>query len=280
MPYHEHCLKTPDGLRLCEKAWLPDGEARGAVVLVHGIFEHSGRYDEVAGELNRQGFAFHSMDLRGHGKSDGERAWVEVFDEFLADLDLLLDRVRRQHPGKPLFLMGHSMGGAVVTLYTILRRPDISGLILSAPAILVGGGVFPFLRRLAGVVSALFPRLKIVRMGSRRLSRDPEVIQGFRNDPLVFQGKFPVRIGAEVLRACRRIGQRMDEIALPLLILHGTGDVVTDPDGSRRLYDCSTSPDKTLKLYDGLYHDLFHEPEKGQILADVLAWLDARVAYP
>jgi alpha-beta hydrolase superfamily lysophospholipase len=278
MPYHEDRFTARDGLELHEKTWLPERDVSGVVVLVHGIFEHSGRYAHVAERLNRAGYALVAMDLRGHGKSDGERIWVESFDEYLADLEVLLERVRGRHPGKPLYLLGFSMGGAVVTLFTILYQPEIAGLILSAPALSVGRSVFPLIRRLAAFVSRIWPRLRLVRFGFMKISRDPAVVEGFRNDRLVFQGRFPIRTGAEVLRAAKRISQRMEGVSVPLLILHGTGDLITDAEGSRRLYLHASSADRTLKLYEGLYHDLLHEPERDQILADLIEWLRARSA--
>lgn len=276
MPYEEDDLSAPDGLRLHENRWLPESDPTAVVVLVHGIIEHSGRYAEVAAELNRHGYAVYAMDLRGHGKSAGDRILIRSFDQYTADLELFLDRVRAHQPGKPLFLFGHSMGGAIVALFAVTRRPNLRGLILSAPALRVGGGMFPVLRRLAGVFSYLLPRLKLVRMSFRLASRDPEVVAQLKSDPLVYHGRFPVRTGAEILRAARRIQDRMEAVELPLLLLHGTGDLVTDPEGSRQLHARAGSADKTLKLYKRLYHDLLHEPEKEQITADLIQWLNAR----
>jgi len=276
MPYHEDRFPAHDGLTLCEKTWLPEGEVRGVVVLVHGLFEHCGRYADTAGQLNLEGYAVSAMDLRGHGRSEGERAWIESFDEYLADLELLLERVCRRHPAGPVFLLGHSMGGAIAALLAIERRPKLDGLILSAAALSIGRGVFPFLRRLAGFVARVWPRLRLVRVRFLKVSRDPAVVEGFLNDPRVFHGRFPVRTGAEVLRAAERIRRRAEDFRLPVLILHGTGDCVTDVEGSRHLHAHASSGDKTLKLYEGLYHDLLHEPEKAQILGDVVAWLRAR----
>jgi alpha-beta hydrolase superfamily lysophospholipase len=168
------------------------------------------------------------------------------------------------------------MGGAIVLWLAITRRPAVAGLIVSAPAVSVGDRVFPLLRRLAGVCSRVAPWLRLVRVGGKRISRDPAVIADFQADPLVFHGRFPVRTGAEILRIGREIRRGAESINLPILILHGTADVVTDPVGSREVYKGASSADKTLQLYPGLYHDLFHEPEHSQVTSDVLAWLAAR----
>lgn len=274
MTHHEDHFTTPDGHLLYEQSWLPDAEPRAVVVVVHGVFEHSGRYARLAEDLNRRGYAVYAMDLRGHGRSEGERAMIRSFDLFLDDLELFLERTTARQPGKPVFLLGHSMGGAVAALLSIKRPPKIRGMILSAPAVLVAGGVFPLLRRLAWLASIVWPTLRVTRLGCRFVSRDPAVVEAFRNDPLVFHDRFPVRTGSEILRAAKRIQTDAERMTLPMLVLHGTGDYVTDPQGSRMLVARAHSTDKTLQLYEGLYHEIFSEPERQQVLDDLLAWLD------
>jgi acylglycerol lipase len=277
MPYSDKTISTKSGLKLFLQRWLPDRPAQAAVALVHGVNEHGGRYARVAGELNAHGIAVHAIDLRGFGRSDGERGLVLRFDEFLDDVEHLLQWTAGEHPGKPLFLLGHSMGGEIATWLIIERQPKIDGLILSAPALLVGGKVFPILRHLATFFSGVFPRMRLRRMGTRFMSRDPQVVADFKADPFVFQGKFAVRTGAEILRVVKIIRRRMEEVRLPLLVMHGTGDVVTDPTGSRELYARAASTDKTLHLYPGLYHEIFSEPEREQVIGDLIAWIERRL---
>ena len=276
MPHHEGRVEGHDGLSLYRQCWLPQGDSRAVVIFLHGFTEHSGRYAELAERLCSEGYAVYAMDLRGHGKSAGDRAFVRSFDEFLADLDAFLEVVRRSEPDKPLFLFGHSMGGAIIAHYAITRRPEVRGLLLSAPPVSVGSRVFPILRRLASLLSRLFPRLRVVRMGFQFLSRDAEVVAQFNSDPLVFHGRFPVRIGAEILQAAKHLQDHAEAIRLPLLILQGTGDRVVDPQGAEQLHEQAASRDKKLRLYAGLYHDLLHEPEKAQVAADLIEWLNAR----
>jgi len=276
MPHPETRFSAADGLSLFERCWLPDGPSQAVVVMVHGLNEHSGRYARLAGDLNRQGYSVYMMDLRGHGRSDGPRVMIHSFDEYLADVELLLDRVAKREPGKPLFLFGHSMGGAIVASLAIQRPPNVRGLILSSPALLIAGGVFPILRKLAGFFSTVWPSLRLVGIGCRFISHDQDVVEAFRNDPLVFHGKLPVRTGAEILRTADLIQKRMEAITLPLLILHGSGDYVTDPNGSRQMHARAKSADKTLHMYPGLYHEVFSEPERDQAVADLLDWLNAR----
>jgi acylglycerol lipase len=276
MPHSQEIISGRSGLKLFLQRWLPAGDVRAAVALVHGVNEHGGRYGRLAEELNRRGIAVHAIDLRGFGRSEGERGLVLGFDEFLDDVEQLLAQTASAHPGKPLFLLGHSMGGEIAAWLTIARRPKIDGLILSAPALLVGGRVFPVLRHLAAFFSRFFPRMRLRRMGTRFMSRDPKVIEDFKNDPLVFHGKFAVRTGAEILRVVKLIRRRMEDVRVPLLVMHGTRDFVTDPNGSRHLYARASSTDKTLRLYPGLYHEIFNEPERAQVIGDLIAWIEQR----
>ena len=274
--HHDGHFEAHDGVRLYEQCWLPETDAEAVVILVHGFTEHSGRYAAVAEELNRQGYAVYAPDLRGHGRSQGAPVFVKSFDQYLADLEVFVRSVRRREPDKPLFILGHSMGGAIAAQFTATRQPDVEGLVLSAPAVRIGKGVFPLLRRAASVVGRWFPRLRMVRMGFGWISRDPEVVAHFHRDPLVFHGRFPVRMGAEILRAAQRVQDDAESIRLPLLILQGTGDRIVDPKGSRRLHTLAASKDKTIRLYEGLYHDLFHEPERDEVTADLVGWLKQR----
>jgi len=276
MPHEEGRFSGYDGLALCENRWLPEGDAAAVVVVVHGFLEHSGRHADVAAELNRHGYAVYAVDLRGHGKSEGDPVFVKSFLEHLRDVELFLAHVRAREPDRPVFLVGFSMGGTIAASLAARGLADVRGLVLVAPAVQVGRGIFPVLRLLAGLVGRFFPRLRLVRLGFRNMSRDPEVIAQVERDPLVFHGRFPTRTGSELLSATRLLQDMMEAIELPLLILHGTGDLVTDVEGSRQLHARARSTDKTLKLYDGLYHDLFHEPEKQRVVADLVEWLDAR----
>ena len=268
-----------NGLRLFQRRWQPGGTPRAEVLLVHGLIEHSGRHAPTAEVLASHGFAVWATDLRGHGKSEGQRCWIGRFDEYIDDLEEYFAHVIRQAGEKPVFVLGHSLGGLTALLWSI-RRPSerLRGLALSAPALQVGDQLFPWLRRLAGLGSVLFPRLRLVRMGGRYISRDPAVVAQFRDDPLVFHGRLPVRTGAEILRAAGLSQRAFRQVRTPLLILHGTGDRVVPAEASQRLFDLAPSADKTLRLYPGLYHEVLNEPEKEQVRADLVSWLVQRSA--
>ena len=249
--------------------WTTPGSPTSVVVIVHGYAEHCGRHAALATCLVEHGHAVFSYDQRGHGHSGGRRAYVPAFDHYLDDLGAMLDEARSNAPNVPVFLFGHSMGGAVATLYCLERRPNVDGLILSSPALKLPD-VAPLLQRLSSVLSRLFPRLPTLKLDLAHLSRDPEVVAQAKADPLYFHGRIPARTGAELIRATKRIRQQMDALTLPFLLFHGTEDQITDPAGSSELYRRARCTDKTLALYPGLYHETLNEPEKDQVLEETI----------
>jgi len=267
---------TPDGVDLACRFWATPGSPTSVVVIVHGYAEHCGRHAALATHLVEHGHAVFSYDQRGHGHSGGRRAYVHAFDHYLDDLGAMLDEARQNAPNVPVFLFGHSMGGTVVTLYCLERRPDIDGLILSSPALKLPD-IAPLLQRLSSVIGRLFPRLPTVKLNLAHLSHDPEVIARTQADPLYFHGRIPARTGAELIRATQRIGQQMEALTLPFLLFHGTEDQITDPAGSSELYRRARCTDKTLALYPGLYHETLNEPEKDQVLEEIIEWLEEHV---
>jgi acylglycerol lipase len=274
--HEESSFEGEGGLKLFSQSWRPVGEEPRAVLIVmHGLRDHSSRYGELAEHLVGQGFAVYAFDLRGHGRSEGVRVYIDSFDEYLSDLGIFLEQVKKHEPGKPVFLFGHSMGGAIVTLFTIEKKPDIQGMVLSAPALKPGSDVSGALIATTKVVGGILPNLKVLELDPKQFSRDPAVVKENETDPLIYQKGGPARTASRLLSALNTISERMEEVSTPVLVMHGTADKVTDPEGSKALVKRASSTDKTLKLYDGLYHDLLHEPEKAQVTADVVQWLVA-----
>ncbi|PSQ55256.1 MAG: alpha/beta hydrolase [Bacteroidetes bacterium QH_10_64_37] len=280
LPTGRGSLTTHDGLSLYTQRWTPDRDAAAVVLLVHGYAEHCGRYDHVAEAFVDRGAAVHAYDQRGYGRSDGRRAYVDRFEQYLADLDLFRRHVQTKTPDVPVFLFGHSMGGLVALLYVLNRTPDLRGLFLSAPAIEVNPDLAPILRKLAQVLGRLVPTLPTVRFSGGSISRDPAVVAAARNDPLNYYGRTLARTGAELLRAGEEAQSRLHELQTPFIVLHGTADPLATPAWSRRLYERAVAEDKTLKLYDGLYHETFNEPEQEEVLRDLGTWLAERMPTP
>ncbi len=271
----EGVFAAADGLRLFERRWLPDPEPHAALAIVHGYAEHSGRYAHVGEALAGRGYAVFAFDLRGHGRSEGPRAFVRSFGAYLADLRVFLDRVSAAAPGRPLVLLGHSMGGTVVALAAVAAPPPVEGVLLSGAGLTLAGAPLP-LQAAMLALGRLAPRLPLRRLAAADVSRDPDVVRRYAEDPLVYRGRMRAGLVAAMIRAVRRIDAGMEDVTLPLLIMHGTADALTQPEGSRELYRRARSADKTLKLYEGLYHEILNEPERAQVVDDIAGWLDAR----
>lgn len=255
------------GLTIFEQWWAPPGEPRAVVAICHGYAEHSGRYAEVAAYLVERGYRVEALDLRGHGRSEGERVSVESYDDFLADLDGFLARVRERNPGRPVFLLGHSMGGGVVASYLVARKPALAGAIFSGPA--VPGGR-PAAR------SGDTPPQRTGPLPANAISRDPAVVAAYENDPLVYRGPRTPKLGEAMASSRDRLLEGVGTITLPLLVLHGIEDLLVSWQAGQWLHDNAGSTDRTLKLYEGLYHEVLNEPERLQVLADLAAWLEER----
>jgi alpha-beta hydrolase superfamily lysophospholipase len=278
-PVRRGSITTTDGLSLHAQWRRPEAASpRAAVVLVHGYAEHCGRYGGVARALADAGALVYAYDQRGFGRSGGRRAYVDTFDQYLDDLAHVLSFVRARTPDVPLFLFGHSMGGLVALKYVLDRSPTVAGLMLSAPALEINPDLAPLLRRLAHLLGRLAPTLPTVRSPEGALSRDPAVVEAAQTDPLNYHGRIPARTGAELLRAGADVRGRLDTLTRPFLVLHGTADPLAEPKWSRRLYARAAAPDKTLRLYEGSYHEPFHDYDRAEVLADLSAWLRERAA--
>lgn len=266
-----------DGLELFKQTWQPTKKPQAGIILVHGFGEHSSRYSHLAEKLTHNNYVLFTFDLRGHGKSEGSRFYVRSFDDYLQDLNLFLHHVREQMNGLPIFLFGHSMGGTIVTLYAIKYKPDLSGILLSGAALKIGEDIPKVLISMSSFLAKILPKLPTVKLDTKMLSHDPDVVMQYDNDPLINHKGTLARTGAELVRAIKYIQEHMEEINLPVLIMHGTGDVIVDPEGSRQLFKRAKSKDKSLKLYDGFYHEIMNEPDREQVLADILDWIGRHI---
>ena len=259
---------------LYARAYRPEsGDVRGVVIFVNGLKDHGDHYADLSQQLVARRFAAYAFDTRGHGRSAGERAWVERFDDYIDDLAAYVEHVRTLEPGKPIFVFGHSMGGAMVALYAVERHPDVAGIILSAPALEIDG---PAIQSAAvRLFDSVTPRAPVFELPNDNFSRDPAVTADMGRDPLVFQEPASAHLAAEILGAMHRIWSHPEQLTVPLFALHGTADKLTATSGSRDLVARAGSRDKTLRLYNGFFHDLVHEPGHETVVTDMLQWLEA-----
>lgn len=260
-----------------EQSWkFSRSESKAVVIMVHGLKDHSDRYAQTAEKLTKNAFSVYAFDLRGHGQSEGRRVWTDSFDDYVQDLEIFYDRVRQYEPGKPIFIFGHSMGGAIATTFALKKYRPIAGLILSAPALKPGEDINGFLIGVTKVLGSITPSLAVLELNDEKFSRDPLVIAESKKDPLIYHGNGPARTAKELLKALGQIEEKMPEVDVPFIVLHGDKDVITNPDGSRQLFAKAKATDKTIQIYEGLFHDLLHEPEKDRVYRDILAWLNNR----
>lgn len=262
------------GVPIAHREWLPDGDVRGTVVIAHGINEHSGRYGHVAERLVRDGWMAAAPDHRGHGLSGGRRAAVERFDDWITDLDSYIRGILTAAP-RPLFLLGHSLGGLIATVYALRHQGALDGLILSSPSVMPPARMSPATLRAGRFLSRWASNLPVVALRLDAVSRDQAVVDAYRADPLVHLGKVRARTGAEILRAIEEVQRDISRLRLPVLSVQGTIDLLVDPGAARWLDEHVGSEDHTLRTYEGLYHEVFNEPERDAVLDDVAGWLDS-----
>jgi alpha-beta hydrolase superfamily lysophospholipase len=264
------------GLNIFTRSWRPEGKPpRAVVVIAHGFNSHSGHYIWVAEQLVAHGFSVHALDHRGRGKSDGERFYVEQVSEYVDDLATFINLVKAREPGLPVFLLGHSAGGVISCTYALEHQANIAGLICESFAFRVPAPDF-VLAVIKGL-SHLAPHAHVLKLPNQHFSRDPKVVQALEDDPLIAHEVQPTRTVAAMVRADERLEREFHLITLPVFILHGTEDKVTKPSGSQTFFDKTGSKDKALQLYEGHAHDLLNDIGKEVVLADIVAWIDARL---
>lgn len=278
MIHLEGYLKTARDDQRYYQSWLPDGSPKAALVVVHGLAEHCGRYMNIVNRFVPQGYAVYALDHLGHGKSDGTRLYVDSFADFIDPLRQFVEMVHGWQPGLPVFIVGHSMGGLISSVYLLDYQDGLRGAILTGAAVKVPDNITQTTVLMSKVLSVLIPRAGIASLEVDGISRDPAVVQAYIDDPLTFNGKTSARLGAEMLKAMQRVSVEASKIHLPVLIMHGSADRLVSPEASQLLYDRVSSRDKTMRIWDGYYHELYNEPtpEREAVFCELEAWLEER----
>jgi acylglycerol lipase len=268
-------LESTGGLRIFFRSWRPGVPPRAALVIVPGFNAHSAYYTWTAGQLVADGLAVYAVDLRGRGKSDGERFYVETFDDYVSDVANCVSLVRSREPGVPVFVLGHSAGGVVACLFVLAHQAELAGFVCESfayqlPAPDVALAVFKGLSHVA-------PHARILHLKNEDFSRDPKAVEAMNADPLVAHETQPTRTLAAMVRADERLKNEFSMVTLPLLILHGTADNAARPGGSQFFFETAGSSDKELKLYEGHAHDLLNDIGKDEVIADIRHWIRTRL---
>jgi acylglycerol lipase len=273
VPAREETVKSGDR-GIFVRSWQPSGTTRAIIVLCHGFNSHSGYYVRTGETLAARGIAAFALDLRGRGRSDGDRFYLESVGDYVQDVATVVSLARSRHAGVPTFLLGHSAGGVVSCLYVLEHQDELAGFICESFAFQIPAPDFA-IEVLKGL-SHLAPHAHVLKLHNEDFSRDPAVVHAMNDDPLIANETQPTHTVAELARADERLRSEFPLITLPVLILHGTADKATRPAGSQTFYDAAGSADKTLKLYEGHYHDLLNDLGREAVLEDIIEWIDAR----
>jgi len=271
----EERIGSAKNVNIFVRSWQPEAKPRTVVVICHGVNSHGGQYLWSGEQFAARGQAVYALDLRGRGRSEGERFYVEDVADYVSDVAVTVALARSRHPGLPVFLLGHSAGGVVSATYVLDHQTEVTGFICESFAFQVPAPGFA-LAAIKGV-SHFAPRLPVLKLKNEDFSRDAKAVEALNNDPLTAHEVQPAITVAALVRADERLREEFPHITLPVLIMHGTDDKATVCHGSEFFYQTAGSKDKTLKLYEGHYHDLLNDVGKEQVMADIQAWIDARV---
>ena len=272
---NESAFEGVGGLKIFTRSWQAAGAARGVVVIVHGFNSHSGQYLWVADQLAASGLAVYALDLRGRGRSEGERYYVEQMKDYTDDVDTLVRTAKAENPGLPVYLLGHSAGGVISCNYVLDHPRQIDGLICESFAyeLPVPDIVLSFLKG----VSYITHHTHVFSLNNKDFSRDAAVVDSMNEDILIKGESQPAQTARVLIDGARRLTDEFQNMTLPVLIMHGTLDKATSPSGSQHFYDKAGSQDKTLKLYEGHFHDLLNDVDKEIVMADIQSWIDERI---
>jgi len=271
-----------DGIRGAKtyyQCWLPEVEPKSVLLVIHGLAEHSGRYMHVVNYFVPLGYAIYALDHLGHGKSEGTRVLVNQFEDFTGPLKTYFDMVYLEQPEKPIFLVGHSLGGLISSRHLLDHQANYAGAILSGPLVRPSNCPSPFLLSLLKIVAAVAPKLGVRQLESDVMSTDPKEVDEYVSDPLVHPGKVTAGISAAMFNAMKYVTNHASEITLPLLIVQGGADATVDPAGAWLLHDTVGASDKTIKVYEDYYHEVFNEPKarRDKVFQDIQDWLEVRL---
>jgi alpha-beta hydrolase superfamily lysophospholipase len=266
MEYKQDFFKGIRDTNTYYQCWLPEEPPKAIILLVHGLVEHSGRYMNMVNYLVPRSYAVYGFDHIGHGKSPGQRTRIDQFKDFTDNIKIYFDLIQSWYKDLPIILFGHSMGGLISANYLLDYQSDLSAAVLSGPPLIMPDIIS---QTVSGLIAKVVPWLGLIRIDPKDVCRDPEVVQAYIDDPLVYNGRISAKLLTEIVKGMKRINDEASIINLPLCIVHGGADTLADPAGSQMLFDKVSSSQKFIKIYDGLYHEVLNEPEHLQVLEDI-----------
>jgi alpha-beta hydrolase superfamily lysophospholipase len=262
-------LKTTDNLSLFVKNY-PIQNPKARILLVHGLGEHCLRYTHVAEAFSAIGFEVYTFDLRGHGQSEGERAFVTDIQRYCEDVEAVYQTIPKD---LPFYMLGHSMGGLITLKFLVQQpRPDVRGAIFSGAALQAGDDITPFVIFITKLLAKFFPKLQTTKLDPKSISRDAETVKNYASDPLIYHDGLKTGLGMAVLKAFDEVKARFANFDYPVLIMHGGADKITNIKGSKEFYEKAASRDKTFKIWDGAYHEIFNETNRAEVIAFMTNW--------
>jgi len=277
MPYQPtvtDSYTSSDNINIVWHKWDSVTEAKAIVVISHGFGEHVLRYEHVAKHLTENGYIVYGLDYRGHGASGGNQANIQHISHYQPDLEMLINLAKSENPDFDCFLLGHSMGGAVALGYSFEHQENLKGLLLSAPYLKNAAPVSPLLVSVAKIIAKIAPNLATQAVDSKAISRNPDEVKAYEDDPLVYSGKVKAAMGNALLGIGPELLARAAQLTLPTLIMHGDADAIADCEGSKDLFASISCTDKELKLYPESYHEILNDYDQNQVMADMTAWLN------
>lgn len=267
-------LKSTNGVELFTQNYIVEN-AKASLLLIHGLGEYSGRYTHVVNAFNAAGVNVYTFDLRGHGYSHGERAFITDLDEYQEDVEGVYSRIPKD---LPCFILGHSMGGLIAVHFLLSsKQNNVQGVILSGAALEVGADISPLTQKIVRLLAKISPKIKTVKLDPKKISRDPATVKAYQTDPLIYRDGGKTGLAVALLDGIQQQQAKFKLFTYPVLVMHGQNDQITNPDGSKKLYEEAASTDKTLKIWDGAFHEIFNEINKSEVIDYTVSWLDQRV---
>ena len=275
MNHQKGYFKNKQSQSIFHQQWLPDNKPKAMLLICHGLNEHSGRYHHLAKFFTEKGYGVFGFDHIGHGKSDGTRSFVKDFSTFTDPILVSLDKIKEINPDVPIFLLGHSLGGLIGISFLIDYQEKIQGAVISGPLAKVPDFVSDFTVKIGTIISKILPKLRLTGIEKSALSRDPEVVNNYINDPLVYNGKSTARISSVINEGIAYVAEKGSSVTAPILLLHGGQDKICNPSWSTYLHNLVSSQQNQLIIYDELFHEIYNEPEQDSVFADVFNWIES-----